>query len=127
MSRTAICLALLISHSAASMAQGGGAAVQCVDSTLAQDKVTFDLDFDRQAVTGAFPINWTWFTRGSILFGYSVLINGHHHTMQSYTLDRATGLLEICDFAAGGEQACGHRHCFITQKDARFAPPATAE
>ncbi len=127
MCRTAICLASLISHSAASMAQGGGVAVECVDSTLVQAKVAFDLDFNRQAVTGAFPINWAWFTRGSILFGYSVLINGHHHTMQSYALDRATGMLEICDFAAGGEQACGRRQCFIREKDARFAPPATAE
>jgi hypothetical protein len=109
--QSAICLALLIVPSAAVLAQEGGIAVECVDLARAPDKVTFELDVNRQAATGAFPINWAWFTRGFILFGYSAQINGDYQTMQSYTLDRATAMLEVCDFAAGGEHACDRLPC----------------
>lgn len=107
-------LAILVA--APAVAQEGGVAVECVDPARPQDKLTFGLDLSRQTVTGAFPTNWTWFDRGSVLFGYSVSINGRQETLQSYTLDRATGILEICDFAAGGEQACGrHAQCSLTK------------
>jgi hypothetical protein len=46
--------------------------------------------------------------------------------MQSYTLDRATRVLEICDFAAGQEQACRHRSCAFGPRDAELAPPPAA-
>ena len=109
--RSAIYLALLIVPSAAVLAREGGIAVECADLARGRDKVIFELDFNRQAATGPFPINWAWFFRGSILFGYSVQINGDYQTMQSYMLDRATAMLDICDFAAGGEVACDRLAC----------------
>jgi len=115
---SAITAALLLSLPAASMAQGT-VAVECADAAVARDRVTFDLDFNRQAVSGAFPISWAWFAPGSVLFGHGVLINGDYHTTQSYTFDRATGMLEACDFATGGEQACGRRQCSTSQGDYR--------
>ncbi len=125
MSRAAFWLALLASAPVA-MAQDGRVAVECVDVAHPQDTLSFVLDFDRQAVAGAFPINWAWFTRAFVLFQYSTLINGHQHTTQSYSLDRATGVLEICDFAASQEQACSHRPCAFGQWDAEAALPAAA-
>lgn len=106
--RTLFCLAAL---APSGLAQDGSVAVECSGAGRAQDSVNFHLHFDRQAVSGAFPINWAWFAQSSILFGYSVQINGDYQTMQTYSLDRATGMLEICDFAAGGEQACERSQC----------------
>ncbi|SEP41759.1 hypothetical protein SAMN02990966_05966 [Rhodospirillales bacterium URHD0017] len=111
MSLIAACVALPASIPVVSQAQDGRFSVDCVDGAHPQDTLSVVLDFDRQAVAGAFPINWAWFTGKFVLFQYSTLINGHQHTMQSYTLDRATGVMEICDFAAGQEYACSHRPC----------------
>jgi hypothetical protein len=94
-----------------SQAQDGRYSIECVDVAHPRDTLSVVLDFDRQTVAGAFPINWAWFAGTFVLFQYSTLINGHQHTMQSYTLDRATGVMEICDFAAGQEYACRHRAC----------------
>lgn len=107
----ATCLTLLVSIPALSLAQDGRVLVECVDAAHPQDSLSVVLDFDRQAVAGAFPINWSWFTATFVLFQYSALINGHQHTMQSYILDRVTRSMEICDFAAGQEQACSRRAC----------------
>lgn len=103
-------MALLLSPAAAP-AQVGRLAIDCVAEARTEDKVSFGLDFERHAVVGAFPINWAWFARDSVLFGYSVQINGDYQTLQSYALDHATRTLEICDFASGGEQACERRAC----------------
>jgi hypothetical protein len=116
---TTACLALLLSFPVVSQAQDGRFFVECVDVAQPQDTLSFVLDFDRQAVAGAFPINWAWFTGTFVLFQYSTLINGHQHTMQSYTLDRATGVIEICDFAAGQEYACRHRACALGPWDGK--------
>ena len=53
-----------------------------------------------------------------MVFGYSTVIAGHYRTLQSYTLDRATGMLEICDFTSGDGQACKARQCFMTPSNA---------
>jgi hypothetical protein len=119
MSRVAACLALLVSIPVVSQAQDGRFFVECVDVGHPQDTLSIVLDFDRQAVAGAFPINWAWFTGEFVLFQYSTLINGHQHTLQSYTLDRATGAIEICDFAASQEHACRHRPCAFGQWDGK--------
>jgi hypothetical protein len=107
----AACLALLVSIPAMALAQDGRVFVECVDAAHPQDTLSVVLDFDRQAVAGAVPINWAWFTGTFVLFQYSTLINGHQHAMQSYILDRATQSIEICDFAAGQDQACSRRSC----------------
>jgi hypothetical protein len=121
---SAACLALLVSIPAVALAQDGRVFVECVDAAHPQDTLSVVLDFDRQAVAGAFPINWAWFTGTFVLFQYSTLINGHQHTMQSYTLDQATGAMEICDFAASQEQACSHRPCAFGQEDGKAALPS---
>jgi hypothetical protein len=126
MSPIAACLALLVSIPAVSQAQGGRFFVECVDVAQPQDTLSVVLDFDRQAVAGAFPINWAWFTGKFVLFQYSTLINGHQHVLQSYTLDRATGAMEICDFAAGQEDACRRRPCALGQWDGKATLPAAA-
>lgn len=126
MSRVAACLALLVSIPVASAAQDGRLFVECVDVAHPQDRLSVVLDFDRQAVAGAFPINWAWFTGKFVLFQYSTLINGQQHTMQSYTLDRATGAMEVCDFAAGQEYACSHRPCAFGQGDGKATLPSVA-
>jgi hypothetical protein len=123
-SRVAACLALLVSIPFAALAQDGRYFVECVDVAEPQDKLSIVLDFDRQTVAGAFPINWAWFTGKFVLFQYSTLINGHQLTLQSYTLDRATGTMEICDFAAGQEYACRHRSCAIGRWDEKAEPPS---
>jgi hypothetical protein len=109
----AACLVLLASIPAVSLAQDGRVFVECVDAAHPQDTLSVVLDFDRQSVAGAFPINWAWFTGTFVLFQYSTLINGHQHAMQSYILDRATQSMEICDFAAGQDQACSRRPCTL--------------
>jgi len=106
MSRVAACLALLVSNPVVSQAQDGRFFVECVDVAHPQDTLSIVLDFDRQA--GEF-----------VLFQYSTLINGHQHTLQSYTLVRATGPMEICDFAASQEHACRHRQCAFGQLDGK--------
>jgi hypothetical protein len=111
--RCAIYLALLISQLATSVAQGAGLDVECVDQAHPRDRMTFHLDFDWRVVNGAFPVSWTWFTDRAIVFGYSTLIAGHYRTLQSYTLDRASGMMEVCDFTQGDGQACRHRQCFM--------------
>jgi hypothetical protein len=126
MSLVAACLALLISIPVVSQAQDGRFFVECVDVAHPQDTLSIVLDFDRQAVAGAFPINWAWFTGAFVLFQYSTLINGHQHTLQSYTLDRATGAMEICDFAASEEYACRHRPCAFGRWDGKATLPAAA-
>ena len=123
MGRAAACLALLVSIPVASQAQDDRFFVECVDVAHPQDTLSIVLDFDRQAVAGAFPINWAWFTGELVLFQYSTLINDHQHTLQSYTLDRATGAMEICDFAAGQDQACSNRPCAFGQRDASLSLP----
>jgi len=123
---TAACLALLVSIPVVAQAQDGRFFVECVDVAQPQDTLSIVLDFDRQAVAGAFPINWAWFTGKFVLFQYSTLINGHQHTLQSYTLDRATGVMEICDFAAGQEYACRHRQCALGPWDAKETLPSAA-
>lgn len=112
-SRGAACLALVVLLPAAALAQDNRFFVECVDVAEPQDTLSIVLDFDRQAVAGAFPVNWAWFTGKFVLFQYSTLINGHQHALQSYTLDRATGTMEVCDFAAGQEYACRHRSCAL--------------
>jgi hypothetical protein len=121
-SRVAACLALVVSLPVEALAQDGRVFVDCVDAAEPQDTLSIVLDFDRQTVAGAFPINWAWFTGKFVLFQYSTLINGHQHTMQSYTLDRATQTLEICDFAAGQEYACRHRSCAVGRWDEKATP-----
>ena len=125
-SLVAACLALLVSLPVVSRAQDGGLFVECVDVAQPQDTLSVVLDFDRQAVAGAFPINWAWFTGKFVLFQYSTLINGHQHVLQSYTLDRATGAMEICDFAAGQEYACRHRSCAVGRWDGKATLPSAA-
>ena len=120
----AACLALLVSIPVVSRAQDGRLFVECVDAAHPQDTLSIVLDFDRQAVAGAFPINWAWFTRTFVLFQYSTLINGHQHTLQSYTLDRATSAMEICDFAGGQEYACKRRPCVFDRWDGKATLPA---
>jgi hypothetical protein len=124
--RVAACLTLLVSIPVVSQAQDGRFFVECVDGAQPQDTLSIVLDFDRQAVAGAFPINWTWFTGAFVLFQFSTLINGHQHTLQSYTLDRATGAMEICDFAAGQEYACKRRPCALGQWDGTATLPSAA-
>jgi hypothetical protein len=111
------CLVLLVSIPAVSLAQDGRVFVECVDAAHPQDTLSVVLDFDRQSVAGAFPINWAWFTGTFVLFQYSTLINGHQHAMQSYVLDRATRSMEICDFAAGQEHTCSRRPCAFGPRD----------
>jgi hypothetical protein len=125
-SRVAACLALLVSLPVVALAQDGRLFVECVDPAYPQDTLSIVLDFDRQAVASAVPINWAWFTGKFVLFQYSTLINGHQHTLQSYTLDRATGTLEICDFAAGQEYACWHRSCAVGRWDGKATLPSAA-
>jgi hypothetical protein len=125
-SRLAAGLALLVSLPVVSLAQDGRFFVECVDDARPQDTLSFVLDFDRQAVAGAFPINWAWFTGTFVLFQYSTLINGHQHTLQSYTLDRATGTMEICDFAAGQENACRRCSCAVGGRDDKAMLPSAA-
>lgn len=122
--RIAACLALLISFPVVSQSQDGRFFVECVDAAQPQDTLSVVLDFDRQAVAGAFPINWAWFTRAFVLFQYSTLINGHQYTLQSYTLDRTTGAMEICDFAASQEYACRYRSCVFGRSDGKVTLPA---
>ena len=129
-SRVAACVPLVVSIPVVSQAQDGRFSIECVDVAHPQDTLSVVLDFDRQAVAGAFPINWAWFAGTFVLFQYSTLINGHQHTMQSYTLDRATGVMEICDFAAGQEYACRHRPCAFAKRErkatldpVRLSPP----
>jgi hypothetical protein len=124
--RVAACLALLLSIPAVSQAQDARFFVECVDAAQPQDTLSIVLDFDRQAVAGAFPINWAWFTEAFVLFQYSTLINGHQLTLQSYTLDRATGAMEICDFAAGQEYACSRRSCAPGQWGGKATLPSAA-
>ena len=124
MSRIAACAAVLASIPVVSQAQDGRFVVECVDVAQPRDTLSVVLDFDRQAVAGAIPINWAWFTGKFVLFQYSTLINGHQHTMQSYTLDRATGAMEICDFAAGEEYACRHRSCALGRWDEKATLPS---
>jgi hypothetical protein len=109
----ATCLALLLSLPAAALAQDGRVFVECVDAAHPRDTLSVVLDFDRQAVAGAVPVNWAWFTGTFVLFHYSPPINGHQHTMQSHLLDRATQSIEICDFAAGQDHACSRRPCTL--------------
>ena len=124
--RAAACLALLVSIPGASLAQDVRFFVECVDVSHPQDTLSIVLDFDRQAVAGAFPINWAWFTGSFVLFQYSKLINGHQHTLQSYELDRATGTMEVCDFAAGQEYACRRRSCALGRPDRKATLPSAA-
>ena len=126
MGRAAACLALLVSIPVTSQAQDGRFFVECVDVAQPQDTLPIVLDFDRQAVAGAFPINWAWFTGELVLFQYSTLINGRQHTLQAYTLDRATGAMEICDFAAGQEYACRRRPCALGPSDGKAMLPSAA-
>ena len=58
----------LLAASPVAMAQDGKVAVECVDLIQPRDKLSFVLDFDRQAVTAAFPINWVWFARTFVEF-----------------------------------------------------------
>jgi hypothetical protein len=122
--RGAACLAFVVSLPVVALAQDNRVFVDCVDAAEPQDTLSIVLDFDRQTVAGAFPINWAWFTGKFVLFQYSTLINGHQHTMQSYTLDRATGAMEICDFAAGEEYACRHRSCALGRWDEKATLPS---
>lgn len=103
--------ALLAALSAVPAFAHAQARLDCAAEGHPQDRLSFDVDFDREAVAGAFPINWVWFTPGFVLFQYSTSINGHHHALQTYVLDRATGRLEACDFAGGEQQACVARKC----------------
>ena len=113
----------LLAASPVAMAQDGKVAVECVGLAQPRETLSFVLDFDRQAIAGAFPINWAWFTRTFVLFQYSTQINGDQHAMQTYTLDRATMVLEVCDFAAGQDQACSNRPCAFGQRDASLSSP----
>jgi hypothetical protein len=124
--RVAACLALVVSTPFVALAQDDRFFVECVDAAHPQDTLSIVLDFDRQAVAGAVPINWAWFTGKFVLFQYSTLINGHQHTLQSYTLDRATGTMEICDFAAGEEYACRRRSCALGRWDEKATLPSAA-
>lgn len=117
--RAAVVLVALLSLSELALAREvGRVAVECVAAT---GKVSFDLDFDRRTVVGAFPVNWRWFARDSVLFGYSAEINGVYETMQSYTLDHAAGTLDVCDFASGDDQACERRQCSSHRADRHSA------
>lgn len=111
--RYAICLALLIPQFVTSVAQAAGLEVECIDQAHPRDRMMFHLDFDWRVVNSAYPTNWTWFADRTMVFGYSTLIAGHYRTLQSYTLDRSTGMLEICDFTSGDGQACRRRQCFM--------------
>jgi hypothetical protein len=86
------------------------ASLECTDA-LGMNKLSVELDFDRETVAGAFPINWVWFTPAFVLFQYGATINGDRHVLQTYSLDRATSQLEVCDFAGGEQQACVVRRC----------------
>lgn len=119
-------MAFVVLLPVAALAQNNRVFVDCVDAAEPQDTLSIVLDFDRQTVAGAFPINWAWFTGKFVLFQYSTLINGHQHTMQSYTLDRATKTMEICDFAAGEEYACRHRSCALGRWDEKATLPSAA-
>ena len=88
-------------------------AVDCLAVNGNAETLAFDLDFTRRSVTGAFPVNWSWFGRGTVMCGYSVLINGDYQTLQSYSVDLTTGLSETCDFAAGQQQACRPGRCTL--------------
>jgi hypothetical protein len=108
----AICFVLL-APVAAPVAQAAGLDVECVDAAQPRDRMTFHLDFDWRVVNGAFPISWSWFAGRTVGFGYSRMIAGHYRTLQSYTLDRTSGMLEVCDFTQGDGQACRSRQCFM--------------
>ena len=75
MGRIAACAAVLASIPAVSQAQDGRFSVDCVDVAHPQDTLSVVLDFDRQAVAGAIPINWAWFTGKFVLFQYLSLIH----------------------------------------------------
>jgi len=124
--RGAACLAFVVSLPVVALAQDNRFLVDCVDAAEPQDTLSIVLDFDRQTVAGAFPINWAWFTGKFVLFQYSTLINGHQHTLQSYTLDRATGMMEVCDFAAAEQYACRRRSCTPGPWGGKATPPSAA-
>ena len=71
----------------------------------------FAVDEARQTVSIDAPVNWTWATRESVLFLHYTTINGRQYATQTYTLDRRSGRLEVCDFTAGSDQpvACDAR------------------
>lgn len=104
-------VALLAALSAVAASAHAQVRLDCAAEGRPQDRLSFDVDFDREAVAGAFPINWVWFAPGFVLFQYSASINGHHHALQTYVFDRATGRLEACDFAGGEQLACVARKC----------------
>ena len=76
----------------------------CRSLSASTQSWVFSLDYDRHAVTIDAPVNWVWFTPQHVLFLHSAFINGRHYLTQSYTLDRATGAFEACDYASGVDQ-----------------------
>ena len=85
----------------------------------------FVLDAAMQAVSIDAPVNWTWVTAERVLFLHATTINGRQYATQTYTLDRRTLGLEVCDFTGGADQPVACQANF--QCVARPVAPSTAD
>ena len=85
-----------------SNAQNGVARFICEDS-LSSARWSFSVDFDNQLVRAEVPVNWTWITFKEVFFAHSAFAAGRQYLTQSYTLDRQTGLFEMCDYGGDSE------------------------
>lgn len=85
----------------------------------------FALDEARQAVSVDAPVNWTWVTRDSVLFLHYTTIGERQYATQTYTLDRRSGRLEVCDFTGGSDQpvACEARWTCVPAAPPTPTPP----
>ena len=83
----------------------------------------FTLDAARQTVAIDAPVNWTWVTAESVLFLHAATLHGRQYATQTYTLDRRTLSLEVCDFTGGADQPVACQAGFRCRK---VEPPAVA-
>lgn len=81
-------------------ADDGVARFLCQDSQSSARWV-FSVDFTNQLVNAEVPVNWTWITRGEVLFAHTAFAGERQYVTQLYSLDRRTGAFEMCDY--GGD------------------------
>ena len=94
----------------------------CRTSDAASPAWRFTLDAARQTVAIDAPVNWTWVTAESVLFIHAATIHGRRYATQTYTLDRRTLSLEVCDFTGGADQPVA---CQAGFRCLAVAPPPT--
>ncbi len=94
-----------------STAQSGVVGVLCKDSRSSA-QWSFSIDFENQLVSAEVPVNWTWITPTEVLFLHSAVAAGHLYLTQSYTLNRQTWALQMCDYASDSEtlSPCGSQY-----------------